>query len=217
MNPQHAMDSKRRTFSLLDVIQHVHKVGSNCIAHILPVERKVIIVSKVPLSSETPTRFGRDAVKILARTRHNVFASMHDIAERNQTHGETLRAKQIDALLLARTNNGSVHRSVPLVLKRAGGALRLLSTMPAQSPWGLAKRTRQTGYSQFLNVNVFGVQRTLGAVLATFRSQGEGSVVNIDSVFAPVTRSFVGLYGTTKVAPESKADSYRYEWSPLWC
>jgi len=64
-------------------------------------------------------------------------------------------------------------------------------------------------------VNVFGVQRMLRAVLPSFRRQGEGLVVNIGSILGRVTFPFLGLYGASKFAVEALTESYRYELSQL--
>ena len=65
------------------------------------------------------------------------------------------------------------------------------------------------------DVNVFGIQRMLRAVLPTLRGQGEGLVVNIGSILGRVTFPFFGLYGASKFAIEALSDSYRYELSQL--
>ncbi|MFM0118244.1 SDR family NAD(P)-dependent oxidoreductase [Paraburkholderia sp. RL18-101-BIB-B] len=63
------------------------------------------------------------------------------------------------------------------------------------------------------DVNVFGIQRTLRAVLPAFRAQGDGLVVNIGSILGRVTFPFFGVYGASKFAIEALTDSYRYELS----
>jgi NAD(P)-dependent dehydrogenase (short-subunit alcohol dehydrogenase family) len=64
-------------------------------------------------------------------------------------------------------------------------------------------------------VNVFGTQRVLRAVLPTFRKQRDGLVINVGSILGRVTFPFFGLYGASKYAVEALTDSYRYELSQL--
>jgi NAD(P)-dependent dehydrogenase (short-subunit alcohol dehydrogenase family) len=64
-------------------------------------------------------------------------------------------------------------------------------------------------------VNVFGLQRVLRAVLPAFRRQGDGLVINVGLILGRVTFPFFGLYGASKYAVEALTDSYRYELSQL--
>jgi short-subunit dehydrogenase len=64
-------------------------------------------------------------------------------------------------------------------------------------------------------VNVFGIQRVLRAVLPILRKQRDGLVINVGSILGRVTFPFFGLYGASKYAVEALTDSYRYELSQL--
>ena len=55
-------------------------------------------MSKVILITGTSTGFGRDTAETLARAGHRVFASMRDIAGRNQSQADSLRAQKIDVV-----------------------------------------------------------------------------------------------------------------------
>jgi NAD(P)-dependent dehydrogenase (short-subunit alcohol dehydrogenase family) len=171
-------------------------------------------MSKVILITGTSTGFGRDTAETLAQAGHRVFASMRDITGRNKTHADALRAKKIDVVELDVTDDASVDSAVASVLKEAGrvdvvinnagvGAIAISEAYTTDQVRGL------------FDVNVFGVHRTLRAVLPTFRKQGAGLVLNIGSVLGRVTLPFIGLYGATKFALDSISQSYRYELAPL--
>ena len=169
-------------------------------------------MSKVILITGASTGFGRDTAETLVRAGHRVFASMRDIAGRNRPHAETLRAKKIDVLELDVTDDASIERAVASVLKEAG-RIDVLVNNAGVGAMGISEAYTVDQVRALFDVNVFGVQRTLRAVLPTLRSQGQGLVVNIGSVLGRVTLPFSGLYGATKFALESLSESYRYELS----
>jgi NADP-dependent 3-hydroxy acid dehydrogenase YdfG len=169
-------------------------------------------MSKVILITGTSAGFGRDTAETLARAGHRVFASMRDIAGRNQPHAETLRGRKIDVVELDVTDDASIDRAVASILKEAG-RIDVLVNNAGVGAMGISEMYTTDQMRALFDVNVFGLQRTLHAVLPTLRTQGEGLVVNLGSVLGRVTLPFVGLYGATKFALEAISESYRYELS----
>ncbi|MDR6422486.1 SDR family oxidoreductase [Paraburkholderia phenoliruptrix] len=158
--------------------------------------------------------FGRDTAQTLARAGHRVFASMRDSAGRNQPHADTLRAGGLHVIEVDVTDDASVERGVALVLENAGRLDVLINNAGIGSA-GVSEAFTTKQVQALFDVNVFGIQRTLRAVLPAFRKQGEGLVVNIGSILGRVTFPFFGLYGASKFAIEALTDSYRYELSTL--
>jgi NAD(P)-dependent dehydrogenase (short-subunit alcohol dehydrogenase family) len=171
-------------------------------------------MSKIILITGTSTGFGRDTAETLAQAGHRVFASMRDITGRNQPHAASLRAKKIEVVELDVTDDASIDRAVASVLKEAG-SIDVLVNNAGIGAMGISETFTTSQVRALFDVNVFGVQRMMRAVLPTLRSQGEGLVVNIGSVLGRVTLPFLGLYGATKFALESISESYRYELSQL--
>ena len=169
-------------------------------------------MSKVILITGTSTGFGRDTAETLTRAGHRVFASMRDIAGRNRPHAVSLRAKRVEVVELDVTDDASIDRAVASVLKDAGG-IDVLVNNAGIGAMGISETFTTDQVRALFEVNVFGVQRMLRAVLPTLRSQGEGLVINIGSFLGRVTLPFLGLYGATKFALESISESYRYELS----
>jgi NAD(P)-dependent dehydrogenase (short-subunit alcohol dehydrogenase family) len=167
-------------------------------------------MSKVILITGASTGFGRDTAETLARAGHRVFASMRAIAGRNRDHAASLRAKKVGVVELDVTDDASIDRAVAAVLKEAGG-IDVLVNNAGIGAMGISETFTTGQVHALFDVNVFGVQRMLRAVLPTLRSQGEGLVVNIGSGLGRVTLPFLGLYGATKFALESISESYRYE------
>jgi NAD(P)-dependent dehydrogenase (short-subunit alcohol dehydrogenase family) len=171
-------------------------------------------MSKNILITGASSGFGRDTAQTLAQAGHQVFASMRDVAGRNQPHAEALRAKGIHVVELDVTDDASVERGVTTVLEKAGRLDVLINNAGIGSA-GISEAFTTEQLRALFDVNLFGIQRMLRAVLPTFRKQGEGLVVNIGSILGRVTLPFFGLYGASKFAIEALTDSYRYELSTL--
>ena len=171
-------------------------------------------MSKTILITGTSTGFGRDTAETLAKAGHRVFASLRDVAGRNRVHAEALRAQKIEVVELDVTNDASIDQAVSSVLKQAGRIDVLINNAGIGS-LGVSEAYTTEQLQALFDVNVFGVQRTLRAVLPTLRKQGEGLVVNLGSVLGRVTLPFMGLYGASKFALEALTESYRYELSQL--
>jgi len=171
-------------------------------------------MSKSILITGASSGFGRDTAETLARAGHQVFASMRNTADRNRPHADALQAQGIHVIELDVTDNASVERGVASVLDKSGHLDVLINNAGIGSA-GISEAFTTEQMHALFDVNVFGVQRTLRAVLPIFRKQGDGLVVNIGSILGRVTFPFFGLYGASKFAIEALTDSYRYELSKL--
>src|SRR5260221_12375156 len=170
--------------------------------------------SKTVLITGASTGFGRDTAETLTREGHRVFASFRDIAGRNKSHADALWAKDIEVVELNVINNSSVESAVGNVLSQAGRIDVLINNARIASA-GVSEAFTPEQIRDLFEVNVFGVQRVLRAVLPTLRKQRDGLVINIGSILGRVTFPFFGLYGASKYAVEALTDSYRYELSQL--
>src|SRR5215472_2983420 len=171
-------------------------------------------MSKTVLITGASSGFGRDAAETLAHAGHRVFASMRDTADRNRPHAAALRARGIHVVELDVTDDASVERGVAEVFADTE-RLDVLVNNAGIGSAGVSEAFVTDQMRALFDVNVFGVQRMLRAVLPAFRRQGEGLVVNIGSILGRVTFPFLGLYGASKFAVEALTDSYRYELSQL--
>jgi NAD(P)-dependent dehydrogenase (short-subunit alcohol dehydrogenase family) len=107
-----------------------------------------------------------------------------------------------------------VSRAVQTVLAKAGHLDVLVNNAGAGTA-GISEAFTTEQLQAIFDVNVFGIQRTLRAILPIFRKQGDGLVVNIGSVLGRFTLPFFGIYGATKFAVEALTDGYRYDLSQL--
>jgi NAD(P)-dependent dehydrogenase (short-subunit alcohol dehydrogenase family) len=170
--------------------------------------------SKTILITGASTGFGRDTAETLTHEGHRVFASFRDVAGRNKSHADALRGKDINVVELDVTNNKSVGSAVSDVLAQAGQIDVLVNNAGIASA-GVSEAFTPEQVRDLFEVNVFGIQRVLRAVLPTLRKQGQGLVINVGSILGRVTFPFFGLYGASKYAVEALTDTYRYELSQL--
>jgi NAD(P)-dependent dehydrogenase (short-subunit alcohol dehydrogenase family) len=171
-------------------------------------------LAKTILITGASTGFGRDTAETLTREGHSVFASFRDRAGRNKSHAEALQSKGINVVELDVTSDDSVERAVSNVLSVAGRIDVLVNNAGIASA-GVSEAFTTEQVKDLFEVNVFGIQRVLRAVLPTLRKQRDGLVINVGSILGRVTFPFFGLYGASKYAVEALTDSYRYELSQL--
>ena len=169
---------------------------------------------KTILITGASTGFGRDTAETLARVGHHVFASMRDIAGRNNAHAVALRAAGISVVELDVTDDASVARAIAEVLAQAGHIDVLVNNAGIASA-GVTEAFTADQAKILFNTNVVGVLRTMRAVLPGMRGARDGLIINIGSVLGRVTFPFFGIYGASKFALEAVTDSFRLELSQL--
>ena len=171
--------------------------------------------TKTVLITGATSGFGRATAHALAAAGHTLFAGSRDLAGRNRTVADELRAKGIEPVELDVTSDASVEAAISTVLAKSGGRLDVVVNNAGVASAGVSESFTPEQVRALFEVNVFGVQRVLRATLPTLRKQGDGLVVNIGSILGRVTFPFFGLYGASKYALEALSDSYRYELSQL--
>src|SRR5437899_94926 len=137
--------------------------------------------SKTVLNTGASTGFGRGSAEILARDGHAVFASMRDIAGRNKKHADQLKSKDIKVVELDVTSDTSVENGVREVLSQAK-KLDVIVNNAGIASAGVSEAFTPGQLRDLFEVNVFGVQRVLRAVLPTLRRQGNGLIINVGSI-----------------------------------
>lgn len=167
-------------------------------------------MQKVILITGASSGFGRDTTLTLAAAGHRVYASMRDVAGRNKSAAESLRAAGIRVVELDVTDDASVEHAVKAVLEEAGKIDVLVNNAGVASA-GVSEAFTADQAKVLFNTNVVGVMRTTRAVLPSMRKAGDGLIINVGSILGRVTFPFFGVYGASKFAVEALTDSYRYE------
>ncbi len=172
-------------------------------------------MKKIILITGASSGFGRDTAETLAAAGYKVFAGVRDIAGRNLAVADALRAKGIEPVALDVTSDSSVNAAIVAVLAKSGGKLDVVINNAGIASAGVSESFTPEQIRDLFEINVFGIQRVLRAVLPTLRKQGDGLVINTGSILGRVTFPFFGFYGASKFAVEAMTDSYRYELSQL--
>jgi NADP-dependent 3-hydroxy acid dehydrogenase YdfG len=98
---------------------------------------------------------------------------MRDVAARNRIHADALRAKGIHVVEIDVTDNASVQKGVSSVLAQ-DGPLDVVVNNAGIGSLNVTEAFTTDQLRELFDVNVFGVQHVLRAVLPTLRSQREG-------------------------------------------
>lgn len=176
--------------------------------------------SNVVLITGASTGFGRLTAETVARKGYKVFASMRDIAGRNATASNELRALAASQKLdlhpieLDVTSDSSVDGCVAQITQQAG-RLDVLINNAGFGNWGLTEAYTLAQVQQLFDTNFFGVVRLNRAVLPLMRRQGSGLLIHVSSGAGRVSIAFMGPYCASKFALEALADAYRFELAPL--
>ena len=108
------------------------------------------------------------------------------------------------------TDEASVSAGVAAALGALGG-LDVLFNNAGIGSYGVQELFSADEMQRVFDVNVFGVQRVMRAVLPHLRAQGAGTVVYTSSLIGRVAIPFYGTYCASKWALEAIAQAYRAE------
>src|SRR5271165_3908760 len=172
-------------------------------------------MSDTILITGTSNGFGKDLANTLAARGHRVFATMRDMDGRNREVAKELQAKGIETLELDVTNNASVDAAVKTLFGKTDGKLDVLVNNAGIASGGLAETFTPEQVREMFEVNVFGLQRMIRAVVPQMQANKSGLIVNVGSILGRLTLPFYGLYGASKHAVEALTEGYRYELSQL--
>jgi short-subunit dehydrogenase len=108
------------------------------------------------------------------------------------------------------SSDDSVEAAIAEVLAKAG-RIDLLVNNAGVGLIGAAEESSLEQAKSLFDVNVFGVIRTIKAVLPVMRRQRSGRIVNISSVMGLIPAPYFALYGATKYALEGYSESLDHE------
>ncbi|MEM9838178.1 MAG: SDR family oxidoreductase [Pseudomonadota bacterium] len=156
--------------------------------------------------------FGQLMVKDLLGAGHRVVGSMRDVAGRNAETAQALKALGADVVEIDVTDDESVLAGVAAAEKTLG-KIDILINNAGVGAYGLQENFSADDFKRLFDINVFGVQRMIRAVVPGMRARGEGLVMNISSLLGRVAMPFYGPYNATKWAIEAVTENYRAELS----
>ncbi|MEO0342037.1 MAG: SDR family oxidoreductase [Pseudomonadota bacterium] len=156
--------------------------------------------------------FGKLIVNDLVAAGHQVVGSMRDIAGRNATATEEFRAMGVEIVEIDVTDDASVAAGVAKAAQILGSIDTLINNA-GLGAHGLQENFSADDFRRLFDINVFGVQSMIRAVLPEMRERGDGLILNISSLLGRVALPFYGPYNASKWALEAMSENYRAELS----
>jgi NAD(P)-dependent dehydrogenase (short-subunit alcohol dehydrogenase family) len=156
--------------------------------------------------------FGIVTCQTLAKAGHRVVGTMRSTLGKNEEVAQRLRSIGIELVEMDVTDESSVTNGVVEAVKLLGG-LDVVFNNAGIGANGIQEMFTAADMQRVFDVNVFGVQRVMRAVLPHFREQGKGTILHTSSCIGRVTTPFLGVYCASKYALESLAEGYRSELS----
>lgn len=156
--------------------------------------------------------FGRLISKTLIDGGHNVFGTMRNIEGRNKEHADNLRAIGGKVYEMDVTNWENVEKAVASIISDAG-EIDVVVNNAGLGVIGMQEFFTPEDRQRVFDINVFGVQRVIRAVLPHLRKRGNGLLLQISSCLGRFTLPFYGPYNASKYTLEAMSDNYRLELS----
>jgi NAD(P)-dependent dehydrogenase (short-subunit alcohol dehydrogenase family) len=159
--------------------------------------------SKVVLVTGVSSGIGRVTAEQFARRGHVVFGTVRHLATAAPLPGVTLVEMDV-------RDSDSVQRAVVDIHSRAG-RIDVLVNNAGVNMTGAVEETSIAEARLLFETNVFGVMRTIQAVLPQMREQRSGRIVNVSSVLGFLPAPYMGLYSASKHAIEGLSESLDHE------
>ena len=170
----------------------------------------------VVLITGASSGFGRLTAEFLALHGFSVYATMRHTTGSNAEAAQALRklAETAQADLhvaeMDVMQDDSVDRCVPETLDRAG-RIDVLINNAGFGYVGLMETFTIEQARRIFETNVFGVLRTIRAVLPQMHKQRSGLLIQVSSGAGRIVLPSMGLYCASKFALEAITEAYRYE------
>lgn len=166
-------------------------------------------MSKVALITGGASGFGLGLAKELTQRGWVVYAADKNTAAAKETASFGAKPLTMDV-----TKDESVTKGVNKVIKEQGR----IDLLVANAGFGNFSSVEETSREQvraIFDVNVFGIERCIRAVLPQMRKQRSGRILMTTSVVAHVSLVGLGWYAATKHAVKAVANALRQEVSHL--
>jgi NAD(P)-dependent dehydrogenase (short-subunit alcohol dehydrogenase family) len=161
--------------------------------------------------------FGLLITKSLASKGHKVYATMRNIGSSNavaaaqlkewaRSNGHALTVVEMDV-----TSTDSVNKAIASIAKEANGIIDVAINNAGISFTGVAESLTIEQTENIFQINVFGADRVIKAVLPYMHKQHDGLIINVTSVLARNQLPLTAAYNATKAALDALSVGYFYE------
>lgn len=159
--------------------------------------------TKVVLVTGVSSGIGRATAIQLVRQGCRVFGTVRDLAKAERIAG-------VDLVEMDVRDETSVARGIQSVIAQA----RRIDVLVNSAGVTLLGATEETSIAEaqtLFDTNLFGLLRTIKAVLPYMRSQRSGRIVNISSVLGFLPAPYMALYSASKHAVEGLSETLDHE------
>ncbi len=171
-------------------------------------------MSKVVLITGSSSGFGELTTHSASKAGYTVYATMRNLTGKNSDKATELGALSgVSVLNLDVTDQSSIENAVNTIIAKEGKIDVLINNAGIGSG-GFTEPYSATEFQKIFDVNVFGVQRLMNAVLPHMRKIGGGLVINVSSIMGRMVIPYAGAYTASKWALEGLSESYKYELAP---
>lgn len=169
------------------------------------------------LVTGTSSGFGRLGALLYARQGARVFATMRNLPRPEADELRTLaRDEKLDIHVLALDvlDEDQVNKAVAEAERINGGPLDVLVNNAGINIGGPVEVQDMEATRLTFDTNVFGLQRTMRAILPGMRRRKAGLIVNVSSQQGRIIMPASGLYSASKFAVEAMSEQIAYELAP---
>lgn len=159
--------------------------------------------AEVVLITGVSSGIGRATAILLARQGCRVFGTV-----RSQQAAQAIPG--VELVEMDVRDEASVRRGTAAIIERAG-RIDVLINSAGGTLLGALEETSIGEARSLFDTNVFGLLRTIQAVLPHMRSQGAGRIVNVSSVLGFLPAPYMALYAASKHAVEGLSETLDHE------
>ena len=159
--------------------------------------------SQVVLVTGVSSGIGRVTAEKFAQRGCRVFGSVRNLANAKPFPGVELIQMDI-------CDEGSVQQGIGLIIELAG-RIDVLVNNAGTTIMGAVEETSPAEAASLFESNVFGILRTVRAVLPHMRAKRSGRIVNISSVLGFLPAPYMSLYSASKHAVEGLSETLDHE------
>lgn len=154
--------------------------------------------------------FGRLTCIQLVEHGHEVVGTMRSVGGKNAAVASELTAMGVKLVEMDVTREDSVNSAISQAIDMMDGLDTVFNNAGIGANGILEGFTAEDLHKLF-DINVFGVQRLMRAILPHLRTRGQGTIIHTSSCIGRITTPFLAAYSASKYALESLAEGYRAE------
>lgn len=159
--------------------------------------QKVVVITGVS------SGIGRAAAMQFAKQGCRVFGTVRNTAKAQAIPGVALIEMDI-------RDDASIQRGIQTIIDQAK-RIDVLVNSAGMTLLGAAEETSITEAQTLFDTNLFGLLRTIKAVLPHMREQRSGRIVNVSSVLGFLPAPYMALYSASKHAVEGLSETMDHE------